>query len=81
MLFPNKVTEAHTTASTVTLELPPELIARRVHPTFHMSLLRAHVPNDDARFCYDLIRLRLGPVPEPCPAQSDPRVFQPSCVM
>ena len=34
----------------VTLELPPELIAQRVHPTFHASLLRAHVPNDDARF-------------------------------
>ena len=47
---PYKVTEAHTTASTVTLKLPPELIAQRVHPTFHTSLLRAHVPNDDARF-------------------------------
>ena len=55
-----KVIEAHTTTSTVTLELPPELTARQVHPTFHMSLLRAHVPNDDVRFlhcdtkvCYD----------------------------
>ena len=45
-----KVVEAHTTASMVTLELPPELTARWVHPTFHVSLLRAHVPNDDARF-------------------------------
>ena len=49
-----KVAEAHTTASTVTLELLPELIARWVHPTFHASLLRAHIPNDDARFpCHD----------------------------
>ena len=52
--------EAHTAASTVKLELPPELTARRVHPTFHESLVRAHVPNDDKRFprrdtatCYD----------------------------
>ena len=47
---PYKVVEAHTATSTVTLELPPELTARRVHPTFHVSLLRAHIPNDDARF-------------------------------
>ena len=45
-----KVVEAHTTASTVTFELPPELTARQVHPTFHVSLLRAHVPNDNTRF-------------------------------
>ena len=30
--------------------------------------------------CYDLIHLGLGPIPEPRPAQSDPQVFQPSCV-
>ena len=55
-----KVVEAHTAASMVTLELPPELMARRVHPTFHVSLLRAHIPNNDVRFphrdmkvCYD----------------------------
>ena len=47
-----KVVKAHTTASMVTFELPPELTARWVHPTFHASLLRAHVPNDDARFCH-----------------------------
>ena len=45
-----KVIEAHTAASTVTLELLPELTAWRVHPTFHMSLLRAHVPNNNMRF-------------------------------
>ena len=51
---PYKVVEMHTAASTVTLELPPELTTQRVHPTFHVSLLRAHIPNDDARFpCRD----------------------------
>ena len=49
-IWPYKVIEMHTAALTVTLELPPELTARWVHPTFHMSPLRAHVPNDDARF-------------------------------
>jgi len=47
---PYKVVEAHISTSTVTLELPPELTARQVHPTFHVSLIRAHVPNDDERF-------------------------------
>ena len=45
-----KIVEAHTAASTVTLDLPPELTARRVHPTFHASLIWAHIPNDDGRF-------------------------------
>ena len=57
---PYKVVEAHTVTSTVKLELLPELTAQRVHPTFHVSLVRAHVPNNDERFprrdtatCYD----------------------------
>ena len=50
-----KVVETHTAALTVTLDLPPELTARWVHPTFHVSLLRAHIPNDDVRFpCHDM---------------------------
>ena len=55
-----KVVEAHTAALTIRLELPPGLTARRVHPTFHMSLVWAHIPNNDERFphrdmamCYD----------------------------
>ena len=44
---PYKVVEAHIAASTVKLELPPELTAQWVHPTFHVSLVRAHVPNND----------------------------------
>ena len=44
----------HTAALTVTLELPPELTAWQVHPTFHVCLSRAHIPNDNARFlCHD----------------------------
>ena len=47
---PYKIVEAHTAASTVTLDLPPELTARRVHPMFHTSLIWAHIPNEDGRF-------------------------------
>ena len=47
---PYKVVKTHTAASTVTLELPSELTAWWVHPTFHVSLLRAHIPNDNPRF-------------------------------
>src|SRR6266481_6716444 len=42
---PYKIVEVQTNASTVMLELLPELLARRVHPTFHVSLIRAHMPN------------------------------------
>ena len=45
-----KVVEVHTSTSTITLDLLPELTAQRVHPMFHMSLIRAHVPNDNERF-------------------------------
>ena len=47
---PYKVVEVHTAASTVRLELPPELTAWQVHPTFHVSLVQAHIPNNDERF-------------------------------
>src|SRR6266481_1416112 len=47
---PYKVMEVHTSTSTVTLELLPELVARHIHPMFHISLIRAHMPNDDRRF-------------------------------
>src|SRR6266481_5874231 len=39
-----KVVEAHTAASTITLELPPELKARQIHPTFHVNLIRLTFP-------------------------------------
>ncbi len=47
---PYKVVEVHMAASTITLELPPELKARWIHPTFHVNLIRAHIPNNDKRF-------------------------------
>ena len=42
-----KVVKRHTTSDTYTLNLPDQLKVRRVHPTFHVGLLRAHEPNDD----------------------------------
>ncbi|KAI0069686.1 hypothetical protein K474DRAFT_1575951, partial [Panus rudis PR-1116 ss-1] len=36
--------------STYTLDLPEDLRRRRIHPTFHISKLRLHVPNDDELF-------------------------------
>ena len=32
------------------LELPPEMTARRINSTFHVSVLRPFKPNDDERF-------------------------------
>jgi hypothetical protein len=36
---PYQVTKAHNEASTVTIELPPELVSRHIMPTFHASLV------------------------------------------
>ena len=47
---PYKIIEAYTAASMVTLDLPRELTAQRVHPMFHASLIWAHIPNNDGRF-------------------------------
>ena len=47
---PYKILEAHNRASTVTLKLPPELTSRRITPTFHTSLVRPFVPNDEVQF-------------------------------
>jgi len=44
------VVEVYHAASTVILELPPELTAQRIHPTFQESLIQAHVPNNDHHF-------------------------------
>ncbi|KZV86457.1 hypothetical protein EXIGLDRAFT_752800 [Exidia glandulosa HHB12029] len=32
------------------LDIPPDMVKRRIHPTFNANLLRKHVENDDARF-------------------------------
>ena len=47
---PYKVVKAHNEASTVTLELPPALIARQISPTFHMGLVRKFVVNNNEQF-------------------------------
>jgi hypothetical protein len=47
---PYKVLEAHHRASTVRLELPAVLVARHITPTFHTSLIKLHIPNNDERF-------------------------------
>jgi hypothetical protein len=47
---PYKVTKAIPSSSNYELELPAELVRRRIHPRFHVSLLRPHQPNDDALF-------------------------------
>ena len=47
---PYKVVKAHNEASTVTLELPPALIARRISPTFHTGLVRKFITNNDKLF-------------------------------
>ncbi|KAF7338356.1 Retrovirus-related Pol polyprotein from transposon 412 [Mycena venus] len=47
---PYKITAARPETSTYTLELSADLTKRRIHPTFHGSLLRAHEPNDETIF-------------------------------
>ena len=47
---PYKIIEAHNRASTVTVKLPPELTRRHINPTFHASLIRPFVPNDEVQF-------------------------------
>ena len=44
---PYKVVETHTATLTVTLKLPPELVSRQMHLMFHMSLIQAHMANDN----------------------------------
>ena len=47
---PYRIVRAHPDTSNYTLELPDELRKRRIHLTFHVSLLRPHQPNDDTMF-------------------------------
>lgn len=47
---PYKVLKAHPDTSNYTLELPAALASRRIHPTFHVGLLRPHHPNNDSLF-------------------------------
>ena len=47
---PYRVTKSHPAESRYTLDLPPELQACRIHPTFHVSRLRTYTKNDDSMF-------------------------------
>jgi hypothetical protein len=47
---PYKVAESRAKTSNYTLELPTALQARRIVPTFHVSLLRPHYPSQDSEF-------------------------------
>jgi hypothetical protein len=47
---PYKVLQAHPETSNYMLELPNELVKRRVHLKFYVGLLRQHEPSDDALF-------------------------------
>ena len=49
---PYTVKEAHNAASTVTLELPEEIMSRHITPTFHASLIRQHITNNDGLFLH-----------------------------
>jgi hypothetical protein len=43
---PYEIIRAHPETSSYTLELPEELMKRRIHPTFHSSLLKSYSAND-----------------------------------
>jgi Zinc knuckle len=47
---PFRITKEISLGTTYQLQLPAELRSRGIHPNFHASLLRIHVPNDDRRF-------------------------------
>ena len=47
---PYRVNKASPDTSHYQLNLPDELADRQIHPTFHVSKLRAHEPNDDIAF-------------------------------
>lgn len=47
---PYRVVKAIPETSNYVLELPDELVKRRIVPRFHVSLLRPHFENDDAMF-------------------------------
>jgi hypothetical protein len=47
---PYRVTKAFPETSSYELELPEQLAQRRIHPRFHVNLLRPHQANDDLLF-------------------------------
>ena len=47
---PYTVIEAKPEVSAYKIKLPQELVNRHIHPVFHVSRLKPHVPNDDEQF-------------------------------
>jgi hypothetical protein len=47
---PFKIIQVVVPGATFKLELPPDMVKRRIYDTFHADLLRPHVENDDQRF-------------------------------
>lgn len=47
---PYPVTKVFAKESVCELRLPAELVKRRIHPRFHISLLRPYVANNDSKF-------------------------------
>lgn len=47
---PCKIIRVISANTSYEIDLPADLRARGIHPVFHTSLLRPHVPNDDVRF-------------------------------
>jgi hypothetical protein len=47
---PYRVSDTIPEKSTYKIDLPPALQERRLHPTFHESLLKPHYPSDDSAF-------------------------------
>ena len=47
---PIKVLQWDATSDMYMLDLPTELKAQWIHPTFHVGVLRQHEPNDDMLF-------------------------------
>src|SRR5271154_3386462 len=47
---PYTVIDTKPDKSVYTLDLPPELVRRHIHPTFHVKLLWPYKPNDDILF-------------------------------
>jgi len=47
---PMRIVASNPTMDNYTIELPQQLKDQRIHPTFHVNLLRQHEPNDDRLF-------------------------------
>ena len=44
---PYAIASSNVSTSNYSLDLPEELRAHNIHPTFHVSMLKPHIPNDD----------------------------------